>query len=50
MFFEEFHAQREKKFGNRLPLPDLDFDSLGRPQGDVSFCQVVVPLPLILFN
>lgn len=37
-FFEEFDAQRnrrvEKKnnFGNRRPLSELDFGSLGRPQ------------------
>lgn len=37
-FFEEFDAQRnrreekKKNFGNRRPLSELDFGSLGRPQ------------------
>lgn len=38
LFFEEFDAQRnrrvekKKNFGNRRPLSELDFGSLGRPQ------------------
>lgn len=36
-FFEEFDAQRnrrveKKNFGNRRPLSELDFGSLGRPR------------------
>ena len=56
VFFEEFDAQRnmrgggEKSLGNGRPLSDLDFGSLGKPQGVDFFLLGLVSLSFCFWD
>lgn len=53
MFFEEFDAQKnkkEKKFGNRRPLSDLDFGSLRMPRGVHCFLWILLVFFLVFLG